>query len=77
MNGRLVETFVLTWIYDRGKHEAVAFDESTDLYPTFGISWVQQQQLGSATIGAFVMHRICTEYVNFTKLLPTAGYNFA
>ena len=76
MNGRLVNTFVLTWIYDRGKHEAVAFDEGTDLYPTLGISWVQQQ-LGSATIGAFVMQRICPAYVTFTKLLPTAGYNFA
>ena len=32
MNGRLLDTFVLTWVYDRGKHEAVAFDEGTDLY---------------------------------------------
>ena len=32
MNGKLIETFVLTWVYDRGKHEAMAFDEGTDLH---------------------------------------------
>ena len=32
MNGRLLETFALTGVYDRGKHEAVAFDKGTDLY---------------------------------------------
>ena len=32
MNGRLIDTFVLAWVYDRGKHEAVAFDEGTDLH---------------------------------------------
>ena len=31
MNRRLIDTFVLTWVYDSGKHEAVAFDEGTDL----------------------------------------------
>ena len=31
MNGRLIDTFVMAWVYDRGKHEAVAFDEGTDL----------------------------------------------
>ena len=31
MNGRLIETFVLTWVYDRGEHEAVAFDEGANL----------------------------------------------
>ena len=76
MNGRLIDTFVLTRVYDSGKHEAMAFDEGTDLYPTLGNNWVRQQ-LGSATIGAFVMRRICPAYETFTKLLPTAGYNFA
>ena len=32
MNGRLIETLVLAWVDDRGKHEAVAFDEGTDLH---------------------------------------------
>ena len=32
MNGRLIDTFVLAWVYDRGKHKAVAFDEGTDLH---------------------------------------------
>ena len=32
MNGRSIETFVLTWVYDRGKHKAVAFHEGTDLH---------------------------------------------
>ena len=32
MNGRLLETVVLTWVYDRGKHEAVAFDEGAYLH---------------------------------------------
>ena len=27
MNGRLIETFVLTYVYDRGKCEAAAFDQ--------------------------------------------------
>jgi hypothetical protein len=31
MNGRFIDTFVLTWVYDRGEHEAVAIDEGTDL----------------------------------------------
>ena len=31
MNGRLVDTSVLAWVNDLGKHEAVAFDEGTDL----------------------------------------------
>ena len=31
MNGRLLDTFALVWVYDCGKHEAVAFDEGTDL----------------------------------------------
>ena len=54
MSGRLIVTFVLTWVCDRGKNEAVAFGEGTDLYPTVGNSWVQQQ-LGSATIKAHVI----------------------
>ena len=32
MNGWLIVTFVLAWVYDRGKHEAVTFHESTDLH---------------------------------------------
>ena len=32
MNGRLIDTFVLAWVYDRGKHEAVALHEGTDLH---------------------------------------------
>ena len=32
MNGRSIDIFVLAWVYDRGKHEAVAFDEGTDLH---------------------------------------------
>ena len=32
MNGRLIDTFVLAWVYDRGKHEAVAFDEGAYLH---------------------------------------------
>ena len=33
MNGRLIETFVLTsWVDDRGKFEVVAFDEGADLH---------------------------------------------
>ena len=32
MDGRLIETFVLAWVYDRGKHEAVAFDEGANLH---------------------------------------------
>ena len=32
MNGRLLDTFVLAWVYDRGKHEAVAFDEGAYLH---------------------------------------------
>ena len=31
MNGRLI-ALVLAWVYDRGKHEAVALDEGTDLH---------------------------------------------
>ena len=32
MNGRLIGALVLAWAYDRGKHEAVALDEGTDLH---------------------------------------------
>ena len=32
MNGRLISALVLAWVYDRGKHEAVALDEGTDLH---------------------------------------------
>ena len=32
MNGRLIDTFVLAWVYDRGKHEVVAFDEGAYLH---------------------------------------------
>ena len=32
MDGKLIDTFVLAWVYDRGKHEAVAFDEGAYLH---------------------------------------------
>ena len=32
MNGRWIDTFVLTWVYDGGKNESVAFDEGPDLH---------------------------------------------
>ena len=32
MNGRLIDALVLAWVCDRGKHEAVALDEGTDLH---------------------------------------------
>ena len=32
MNGRLIDAFVLAWVYDRGKHEVVAFDEGAYLH---------------------------------------------
>ena len=32
MNGRLSGALVLAWVYDSGKHEAVALDEGTDLH---------------------------------------------
>ena len=67
MNGRSIDTFALAWVYDRGKREAMAFDERAYLYPTLGISWVLQQS----------GYLSCNAYVNVTKLLPTAGYNFA
>ena len=32
MNGRLIDAFVLAWVYDGRKHEAVAFDEGAYLH---------------------------------------------
>ena len=32
MSGKLISTFVLTWVDDRGKREVIALDEGTDLY---------------------------------------------
>ena len=32
MNGRLIDTFVLSWVYDSGEDETVDFDEGTDFH---------------------------------------------
>ena len=32
MNGRLIDTFALAWVYDRGEDETVGIDEGTDLH---------------------------------------------
>ena len=42
MNGQLIDALVLAWVYDRGKHEVVVFDEGTDLYQTVGNDWFRQ-----------------------------------
>ena len=68
MNGQLIDALVLAWVYDRGKHEVVVFDEGTDLYQTVGNNWFRQQSVQQQP------RHMC---ITLTKLLPTAGCDLA